>query len=208
MLQTSTIETETLSLLKRLMELPFLNNFHLVGGTALALKYGHRLSIDLDLFGGNEYDKESIATSLFNEFGASFVNTGSKAQWGLFCYINDVKVDIIHYTQPLLLPIETTSGIRMYHEYDILAMKVNAILGRGKKKDFWDLAELLNHYSIQDCIDAYTNKYLSQQLVISIPNALTYFEDAEESEDPISLKGQTWESIKKSIQQKVNAFLK
>ena len=89
-----------------------------------------------------------------------------------------------------------------------MAMKVMAILKRGVKKDFWDLAELLNHYSIQDCIDAYTKKYPSQQLVISIPNALTYFEDVEESENPISLKGQTWESIKKSIQQKVNAFLK
>ena len=159
MLQTATIETETLSLLKRLMELPFLNDFHLVGGTALALKYGHRLSIDLDLFGGIEYDKELISTSLNSEFGTSYVNTGSKAKWGLFCYINNVKVDIIHYTQPLLLPIETISGIRIYHEYDILAMKVNSILGRGKKKDFWDLAELLNHYSIQDCIDAYTKKY-------------------------------------------------
>ena len=90
----------------------------------------------------------------------------------------------------------------------IFAMKINAILGRGKKKYFWNIAELLKHYSVQECISAYTQKYPSRQLLISIPNALTYFVDADESEDPISLRGQTWESVKKSIQQKVNAFLK
>jgi hypothetical protein len=43
--------------------------------------------------------------------------------------------------------------------------------------------------------------------MITIPQALVYFEDAEESEEPISLKGQTWEGVKKFIQQKVNDFL-
>lgn len=44
--------------------------------------------------------------------------------------------------------------------------------------------------------------------MIGTPYALTYFDDAEESEDPISLKGQTWESVKKFIQQKVSEFLR
>jgi hypothetical protein len=34
-----------------------------------------------------------------------------------------------------------------------------------------------------------------------------YFHDAEESEEPISLKGQTWEKVKEFIQQKVSDFL-
>jgi hypothetical protein len=51
MLFTKTVEPNTLSILKRLQCLPKLENYDLVGGTALGLKYGHRLSIDLDLFG-------------------------------------------------------------------------------------------------------------------------------------------------------------
>lgn len=86
-------------------------------------------------------------------------------------------------------------------------MKVNAILGRGKKKDFWDLAELLLHYSVKDICSFYTKKFPSQQLLISIPYALTWFNDADETEDPVSLKGQTWESVKKFIQKKVREFL-
>jgi len=45
-------------------------------------------------------------------------------------------------------------------------------------------------------------------MLISIPHALTYFADAEESEDPVSVKGQTWEVVKRFIQQQVNDYLK
>jgi len=96
----------------------------------------------------------------------------------------------------------------MYHSDDIAAMKVNAILGRGKKKDFWDLAELLKHYSLKDISGFYKQKFPKQELLISIPYALTWFDDADESEDPISLKGQTWETVKKFIQQKVSDYLR
>ncbi len=87
-------------------------------------------------------------------------------------------------------------------------MKINAILGRGKKKDFWDVAELLQHYSLKEMIGFYTIKFPKQQLLISIPYALTWFDDAEESEDPVSLKGQTWKGVKKIIQKNVSDFLR
>ena len=41
MLHTETVEPRTLSLLKKLMEVPSLQQFSLVGGTALALRFGH-----------------------------------------------------------------------------------------------------------------------------------------------------------------------
>jgi predicted nucleotidyltransferase component of viral defense system len=96
----------------------------------------------------------------------------------------------------------------MFGDRDIIARKVFAILQRAQKKDFWDLAELLQHYSFGYCVKAYNEKYPNNEMLISIPYAMTYFVDAEESEDPVSLKGQTWESVKKIIQQKVNDYLK
>lgn len=77
-------------------------------------------------------------------------------------------------------------------------------LSLGKKKDFWDLYELLKEYSIKEMIEFFKTKYPQQMLLISIPSALTYFTDANESEDPISLKGQTWEEVKKFISKKVS----
>jgi hypothetical protein len=86
-------------------------------------------------------------------------------------------------------------------------MKINAILGRGKKKDFWDLYEILHHFSVAEIISFHRKKFPSQMLLISIPQALTYFADAEESEDPVSLNGRTWENIKIYIQNKVKEYL-
>ena len=174
----------------------------------MALKYGHRTSIDLDLFSHLEFDNNIIIAELEMEFGPEFSLRVNREKFGIFCFISSVKVDIIKHPFSLISQIEVLDGIRMYSSPDIAAMKVNAILGRAKKKDFWDMFELLHHYTISEIIAFYNQKFPSQQLLISIPHALTYFDDAEESEEPVSLKGQTWEGVKKFIQKKVSDFLK
>ena len=84
---------------------------------------------------------------------------------------------------------------------------IQEILGRGKKKDFWDIAELFSHYTMDQMISYHKKKYPSQMLGISIPYALTYFNDADESEDPETLKIKNWDEVKKIISQKVREFL-
>ncbi len=190
------------------MQIPELNNFYLVGGTALALYYGHRLSVDLDLFSTISFANEDIITVLEKNI-KEFNYRNASNPVGLFCLIDNLKVDFIkHHHHPLIEEHLLVDGIRMLSPREIMAMKVAAILKRGVKKDFWDLNELFKHFTVKECIAAYTQKYSSQELLISIPYALTYFVDAEESEEPVSLKGQTWMKVKKSIQQKVNQYLK
>ena len=87
-------------------------------------------------------------------------------------------------------------------------MKIQAILGRGKKKDFWDLYELLQHHPLYQIIEWHKLKYPSQMLAISIPNAISYFVDADESETPNSFKNQNWEGVKKGIQKAVSNYLR
>ena len=208
MLQIKTVEPSTLALLKELMQIEELQEFSLVGGTALSLKYGHRISVDLDLFSENNFDNNFIKSVLKEKYKSNFLLEGDIEKFGIFCYINDVKVDIIKHKHPLIANIETIDGIRMYSSNDICAMKVNAILGRGKKKDFYDLAELLKTYSLKEIIDFYEQKFFEQRLLISIPQAITYFNDADESEDPISLNNQSWDDVKKIIRKAVNNYLK
>ena len=50
MLQTATVAPGTLELLGRLQAEPLFHSTRLVGGTALSLQMGHRVSDDLDLF--------------------------------------------------------------------------------------------------------------------------------------------------------------
>lgn len=189
------------------MRLPALEQSSLVGGTALSLLYGHRLSIDLDLFIAGAIDRDLINNELRKTFGENYSYEDENASWGIFCFINNVKVDIVKYPHPLLREPVLIDGIRMYHTDDIVAMKINAILGRGKKKDFWDLAELTKHYSVAQMIDLYKQKFPNQMLLISIPQALIYFDDADEGEDPVSLKGQTWEGVKEILRKAVRDYL-
>jgi predicted nucleotidyltransferase component of viral defense system len=190
------------------MKLPELKDFYLVGGTALALYYGHRLSIDLDLFSTTDFQNEPLLPVLEKGFpGFTYSNIHNPV--GLFAFINDVKVDFVkHHHFPLIDKPFIEDGIRMFSIHDIMAMKIAAILKRGVKKDFWDIAELLKYYSVEDFINFYNQKYPNQQLLISIPRALIYFEDAEESGDPVSLNRQTWSGVKDLIQQKVSDYLK
>jgi hypothetical protein len=208
MLHTETVEPRTLSLLKKQMELPSLRQFSLVGGTALALRYGHKSSEDLDLFFHEKFDHSKIEKELIGEFGTGFYYESGHKQFGIFCYLEKIKVDIVYFPHLPIGITEITDNIRMYSSADIAAMKIQAILGRAKKKDFWDLYELLQHYSLQQMIDWHKQKYPSQMLAISIPNAITYFVEANDSETPVSFKNQTWGSVKKGISKAVSDYLR
>ncbi len=208
MLYIETVKPGTFSLLKELMVTPSLQHFSLVGGTSLSLRFGHRSSIDLDLFFHEKFDRSQIVGNMEEVFKQRFVYKQQHTQFGIFCFIDDVKVDIVYFPHLPISSIVEEEGIRLYDIPDIAAMKIQAILGRGKKKDFWDLYELLQHYSLQQLMDWHKQKYPSQMLAISIPNAITYFVDAEESETPVSFKKQTWEGVKKGIQRAVRDYLR
>jgi predicted nucleotidyltransferase component of viral defense system len=208
MLQIKTVEPHTFSILEQLLQMPELLDFSLVGGTALSLLYGHRMSVDLDIFSNKPFENSVIIHALEKKFKSSFVNRSTNPRFGIFGFVSDMKIDLIRHPHPLIRPLLTIDEIRMFSTEDIIAMKVQAILGRGKRKDFWDIAELLNHYTIPDFIQYHKEKYTTQNLLITIPQAITYFNDAEESEDPVSFKKQTWEKVKKFISSKVDEYLR
>ncbi len=190
------------------MALQSLDDFSLVGGTALALRYGHRSSVDIDLFYHSKFDHQLILDSLSSKFKERFEYKPQHTHFGIFCFIDNVKVDIVYFPHFPIAPIETINQIRFYNNADIAAMKIQAILGRGKKKDFYDLYELLKHYPLQQIIDWHKQKYPNQMLAISIPHAICYFVDADDSDTPVSFKGQTWEKVKQGISRIVSDYLR
>ena len=90
MLHFETIEPGTFSVLKRLMRLKALHPFSLVGGTALSLRYGHRTSVDIELFYHEKFDYEPIVKALKKEFGKGYSVESKTVRWGIFCYLDDV----------------------------------------------------------------------------------------------------------------------
>lgn len=79
---------------------------------------------------------------------------------GVFCYVNDVKIDLIAHQYTLIGNMEIVEGIRIVSLLDIGAMKLNAIFHSGKRlKDFVDMYSLLETYTLDQLLDACQKKY-------------------------------------------------
>ena len=204
MLYIETVKPDTFSLLKELMLVKEMQHFNLVGGTALSLRLGHRISIDLDLFSHEKFENEKVIKALKSNFKNRLqLNSTVNNQLGIFCFIDDVKIDICRHNGALIDEVFQTDGIRMWGLKDIAASKVNAISRRATKKDFWDINALLDIYNIEEIASFYRQKY-DPVLAIGVAKMITYFVDAEDSETPICLQKKTWKQVKKSIYKKIN----
>jgi len=175
----------------------------LVGGTALALQYGHRTSIDLDFFGsfGNEEDKLFTVLQPYAEVRRVKDSPNIK-----IFFMDDVKVDFVNYSiYPWIDDAVEEEGLRLASPKDIAAMKINAIEGRGSKKDFIDIYSLLQHYSLDELLKFYSQKYPNYSIYRALMS-LTYFADADPKDTPTLFMDVTWDEMKTFIKQKVVDF--
>lgn len=200
MLSYETVEPRTLELLKSLMQEPAFNDMRLVGGTALALQYGHRQSIDLDFFGDLTCELENTQ-EILSKYGKVTVLKETK---NIRIYVVDnIKVDFVHYScYPWLEDVIFEDGIRLASPVDIAAMKINAIEGRGTRKDFVDVFFLLKHYSLQEILSFYKAKYPNYSDFRAMMS-LTYFDDAEMQPMPKMFNNTSWSDMQKAIIEKV-----
>lgn len=200
MLYLETVESSTLELLKKLQRLPVLEQTRLVGGTALALQLGHRKSIDLDFFGTVDCEAEYLRESIAGIASLTIL----KESPHIYIYIVDgIKVDIVNYKYPWLDDVVLEQGLRLASVSDIAAMKITAIIGRGTKKDFIDIAFLLHHFSLEEILHFYAAKYNDSSVFMAM-KSLAYFDDAEADPMPDMFVNQSWQQVKAHILSKIS----
>ena len=212
MLYYNTITPLLKSSLELLMNSKEFSLFKLVGGTALSLQLGHRLSVDIDLFTDANYgsiDFKNLEKFLENNFpfvdefsnitsiGKSYIIGENKSE--------TIKLDVF-YTDSFINSEIVKNNIRMASLEDITAMKLEVVQNIGRKKDFWDLHELLEYFSIQTMLELHQKRYpYSHERDLIIEN-LTNFSLADEQFDVICLKGKYWELIKLDIEHHLQNF--
>ena len=192
------------TLLEKIMVERAFDEFRLVGGTSLSLQLGHRKSVDIDLFTDAEYG--SIDFGAINKFfgvkksAEEVKELDERIGLGSSYYSgspNDelVKVDI-YYTDSFIRAATVLEGIRMASLEDIIAMKLE-IMGRsGRKKDFWDIHETHQKFSIPEMLAFYIERYPYSYNIEDIKAGLTNFTIADDDFDPVCLQGKYWELIK------------
>jgi hypothetical protein len=178
-----------------------LGQFALGGGTSLALRFGHRLSVDLDYFTTAEFQPQE----LFDALGLGAATILSLSRNTLSLDAGGVKIDLLRHAYPELAPIDEMDGHRLVSLPDLAAMKLNAIANRGSKKDFFDAAELLKHFSLTEMLGFFSQKYPNTD-PFAVIRSLAWFEDAEQEPDPIPMIGQSWESVKRIVSDSVGGL--
>lgn len=178
------IDPKTFTLIQELQSIDEFKSFVLVSGTALALMLGHRNSIDIDLFSQSEFTAEDIEQTLRNkyEFSATLFRKNT-----VLGNINNIKTDFTRHDYPFINPPITEEGITYISKEDIAAMKFHVIIQSGKRlKDFIDIYFLLEHLTMSQMVDFFTQKYGYMNPMMAI-KAINYFSDIDESIDPPKL---------------------
>ena len=202
MLYYKTVHTETLGLLKKLQNVDIFKSLRLVGGTALALQIGHRVSDDIDLFGVINNDEVDIADALRGLGSIQVVNLTKN----IHVYtVNGTKVDIVNYPYPWISNEINERNLRLAAIEDIAAMKIAAITGRGTKKDFIDIYFLLNKFSLEQILDFYQQKYDDGSLFLAL-KSLSYFDDADQDIAPKMFSTLYWDELKEFIRTKIYEY--
>ncbi len=204
MLHREALPPGTLDLLRALSSNAVLKDFALAGGTSLALRFGHRRSIDLDFFTEHGFDKQHAIEALA---AGHKVNVNEINDAGVMANVDGVKVDLVTYRFPLIAPPETIDGIRLFSLPDVVGMKLSAVTNGGAKKDFFDLHTLIAELGLPALVQMYRQKYPNYDAMIML-RSIGYFADAEHQEDPVSLIGITWPKVKHSIERAVKTALK
>lgn len=196
-----------------LIESSVFESFRLVGGTALSLQLGHRLSVDIDLFSDAPYgsiDFKAIDEFIEKTFPYHHHFSNLDPAMGKSYSVgtdkdNVVKLDVF-YTDTFIQPPLIADGIRMAATEEIIAMKIDVVQRIGRKKDFWDLHELLQKYNLSTMLSLHQKRYPYTHDEELIVNNFINFELADDDFDPICLRGKYWEFIKEDIVDAVKAY--
>jgi predicted nucleotidyltransferase component of viral defense system len=189
------VDIELIHLLQKLQKNKAFDNYYLVGGTALALQIGHRISEDIDLFTNIDLDKNSIQTNLNLIKKKSF--TIINESFAMFqTLVDEIKVDFVSFPYKPIEKVKCEDGIKYLGLKDISAMKLHAVSNRGTEaKDFIDIYYLLKEMSLKEMFENYMKKYMVDS-VLHIKKSLIYFDDIKKS---------SWDSIK-MVKDKVDSL--
>ena len=199
-------------LLKKISEVISIDDYYMIGGTALSLQLGLRESYDFDFCVKGEFNNEVLLEEL-KSVGNVEVIQNQKGTCDVL--LNGVQVSFFYYPNKVLKDFvkpEEMPKLKIASVLDIAIMKVVAIGGRGAKKDFFDLYNIIKkcNITVDELVNGLVQKCGNNVNYLNIIMGLSYFEDAEDEILPDTYVPYNWENIKKffiEFQRKVQKCL-
>ena len=186
-------------LLKKISERVSIDDYYMIGGTALSLQLGLRESYDFDFCVKSQFNNEILLSELKN-IGNVEVLQNQKGTCDVL--LNGVQVSFFYYTNKVIkefVRAEEMPKLKIASVLDIAVMKIVAIGGRGAKKDFFDLYNIIEkcNITIDELVEGLIQKCGDNVNYVNIIMGLSYFEDAEDEILPDTFVNYDWQKIKK-----------
>ncbi len=210
MVHLNTIDPPLYKVLIDFCQFPQLSGFSLVGGTSLSLQIGHRKSEDLDFFTDRSFDIIEVKNAILN-YNPEVVFLNETRQGFSFSLpmpggSDDVrKLDIYNWAVKFIRPAIQEDGIRLASLEDIAAFKLDSVCHRKEKKDYVDIAVLLERFSFGQMLDFYKEKFPTNDKRIVLSQILD-IDGLENSIEPVMLIELTPAQAVHRIDEHVRAF--
>jgi hypothetical protein len=207
-MHTEILTPAQITVLERLTPLAEVPPFYLAGGTSLGLRYGHRRSIDFDFFRPDAFDGDGLVRALDGAF--AHVESLPSGPNTVHVRLEGVSASFFRLPYPLLeRPEPTDWGFGLAADGDVAAMKLEAIAGRGSRKDFVDLRTLCRSgLTLEQVCALFERKYgTTRSDLYHRLRALAYFDDAERQPMPDMVVPFDWEEAKRFFRTEAQRLL-
>ena len=197
-----TIAPDMRALLAWIGRQAFAARFYLAGGTALALRLGHRRSADLDFFSETDEVHARTRQELIRSFSAHSAQVIEAVDGDLLLLVNGLHAGFFSYGYPLLEPVQAVENVGLASLLDIGLMKLDAIIGRGSRKDFYDLYFISRQIPLTDLLSAGERKYAQvRDFPLMAVEGLLQFENADRDRQPEMLADLSWEHVRRFFEE-------
>lgn len=201
-MQLEALKSEQQKIFKKLKHFP---EFYLVGGTALTLQIGHRISLDFDLFSPNEIPLGLLNKTkrIFRDFKIKIILNHLEQ---LSIKVNQTKIDFVKYNFPLVLKVvEAEEGVRILSVPEIAAMKAFAIGQRGTLKDYVDLYFILKegHTTLKEIKRLAEEKYKDEFNFRLFLEQIVYLEDVKTEKTEFLKEKVTKDELQKFFEKEI-----
>lgn len=200
------LDSATKKVFEKIAEGRTFQQFYLAGGSAVALHFGHRYSYDLDFFSESSFDSVALSKTLA-QLGT--LKTATLEDDTFLGTLDGVKISFFLYPYQRLFPGEQLGHVRVADPRDLVAMKIEAIVQRGTRRDFVDLYVLMTkrQWNLDIVIGWFRKKYQKMNMnLIYVMKSLVYFTDAEQDPELKMIKPVAWRDVKRFFELQVKNF--
>lgn len=196
---------------QRMELLPFLVAFrelwfYLAWGTALALLFGHRKSVDFYFFTSEQIDTNQLFQQCLKIFAGLEVKKIFDEENTLYITVNGVKISFITYEYPNIWASIKDEYLSLASIEDIWAMKLSAIQNRSTNKDYVDLYVIIKEIWLQKLLKSFFQKFGNVVSDSYLLKALIYFDDVKEEPLVMNDTKLTFEVVRKGLERAVKEW--